>query len=100
MVEDQDFPTQLGDEAFGGTLRWATSVIALTAIALALFNASAIAAWTEDLTPGPGTTRAVVAAESWATMTARIGLGTPYAELHSMWKRLETTRWPDEDPRR
>lgn len=94
MVEEQDFPTALADEADAAPLRWTAGVVALTALALALFNAGAIAAWTEDLVPGPGTTRAVIAAEHWKDTTARIGLGTPYTALHHLWKRSESARWP------
>ena len=93
MVEDQDFPTQFADEAESGPLRWAASVIALTAVALALFNAGAMAAWTEDMAPGPYTTYAVVAAESWKSTTARLGFAVAYTDLHQMWKRLESARW-------
>lgn len=95
MVEEQDFPTQLGDETDGGALRWTTGIIVLTALALAVFNAGAITAWTEDLVPGPAATHAVITAERWKGATAQVGLDTAYGEVHRLWKRLEEVRWPD-----
>jgi hypothetical protein len=97
MVEP-DFPTELPGEPEGGAgaLRWTCGLLAITAIALALFNADAIAAWTEDLSPGPGTARIVTAAEAWQAATARLGLGAPHTSLHHVWKRAESMHWPGE----
>jgi hypothetical protein len=99
MIDSDEFPTDLPDDPAGktGALGWAAGVIALTAMALASFNAGAISAWADDLSPGPGTTRVVAMASAWEEATASVGLGTPHAGLHRIWKRAETAQWGRHD---
>ena len=95
MIDSHEFPTELPADPEGGAgaLRWTAGVIALTAFALALFNAEVIADWTQDLSPGPRTARVMTAADGWKAATARLGLDAPHAGLHRVWKRAEALAW-------
>ena len=55
MADEDDFPVKLTPDSDGGAsaLRWTSGVLALTALALALLNAGAIANWSQELAPGP-----------------------------------------------
>ena len=95
MSDAREFPTQLADDPDGGAgaLGWTTGVIALTAAALALFNAGSIATWAEDLDPGPATIKVVTVADAWQDATARLGLGAAHADLHRAWTRAQSAHW-------
>ena len=96
MRQDHDFPTDILDEADHGAsaVRWASGVVALAALALALANADALAGWSEDLTPSPLSSRVVGAAEEWKQATERLRLDRPHSGFHRAWERAETIGWP------
>ena len=74
-------------------LRWTTRVIALSALALSLLNAAALASWIQDLPAAPGTARAIAAADAWQAGTTQLGLDTPRAALRGAWQRAEGAQW-------
>jgi hypothetical protein len=86
------FPTEFPEDT--GALRWTCGILAITAVALACFNADAIAGWAEGLSMNPTTARIVVAADAWQGAMNAAGLGAPHADLHHVWKRAEAQRWP------
>ena len=96
MTDNHDFPTDFaaGPAGEAGALRWTSAVLALTALALAVLNAGAIAGWAEDLPASPGTARVMAAADAWQTETAQLGLDAAHAGLHSGWKRAQAMPWP------
>jgi len=96
MTNADDFPAAFpgGSESASGALRWASGILAMTALGLALFNADAIAGWAEDLTMSAGTARIVTIADTWRSGTKRYGLDRPHASLHRLWKQAEAARWP------
>lgn len=92
--DSYEFPTDLADEGDPkGALRWTFGVVAASAALLALTNAAAISSWASGFEPGPVTERLSRAADGWESATADLGLGTPHARLHKMWKRAELARW-------
>ncbi|HEY6816149.1 MAG TPA: hypothetical protein VI168_11460 [Croceibacterium sp.] len=97
MTDSHDFPAEFpADPAGSGdALVWTAGVIVASALALALFNASAIANWTQDLPAGPRTARAIATAEAWNAETTEIGLDAPYQRVRHAWKRAKATPWPE-----
>ncbi|MCW3848864.1 hypothetical protein OF829_16630 [Sphingomonas sp. LB-2] len=95
MTDGEDFPVELSADPDGGAgaLRWTVLVLAITTLALALLNAEAIANWSHELSPSPGTAHVMAAADAWKDTTVRIGADTPHARLHRAWKRAEAMRW-------
>jgi hypothetical protein len=97
--DSYEYPTDLGDDSDArGAFRWTVVVIAITATLLALTNATAISGWASSFDPKPGIYTLVDAADGWEAATARLGLGTPHAEMHQVWKRAEAARWSDRNP--
>ena len=95
MTDSHDFPVDLPADPDGGAgaLRWTARILTLTTAALALLNAAAIADWTHELSPSPGTAKLMAAADAWQGATARFGFDQPHAKLHHAWKHAESTRW-------
>jgi hypothetical protein len=96
MIESHEFPAEFPADPAGGTdaLRWTTTIIALTALALALLNPEAIVAWTRELPAAPSTVHAMTAADAWHAGSAGLGLDAPRTALHRAWQRAEAARWP------
>lgn len=96
MTEDHDFPVDLPADPDGGTgaLRWTSGILIATTLALAVLNASAIASWSHDLPPSPGTAKVMAIADAWQDKTARLGFDRPHAKLHKVWKRAQSSQWP------
>jgi len=90
-----DFPPD--PEGTPDPLRWTTRVIALTALALALLNAAALASWIQDLPAAPSTARAMAAADAWHAGTTKLGLDAPRNQLHSAWQKAEAARWGSDE---
>lgn len=94
--DSYEFPADIGDDDDPGALRWTTTVIAVTAGLLALFNAQALTGWAEELTPGPTSVKLVAAATMWEDTTGSLGL--PHARLHKAWKQVERAEWTPRAP--
>lgn len=96
MTDSHDFPVDLPADPDGGegALRWTAGILTIATLALALLNAEAIAGWTHDLPPSPGTARVMTAADAWHDATGRLGFGAAHAGLHQLWKRAQASRWP------
>ncbi|MEH3039840.1 MAG: hypothetical protein PGN21_07235 [Sphingomonas paucimobilis] len=77
---------------------WMTTIIATTALFLAVFDAHAIAAWFDELPPSPYTEplRAPIAA--WAATTARLGFDAPRAAVRGRWQAAQAARFGSEQP--
>jgi hypothetical protein len=100
-MHEEDFPTALPDDppGVGNALGWTISVVAMTTVLLALFNAQALDAWANDLSPTPEVERIVAAASAWRGQTDRYALGAPHARVHALWKTAEDARPPTPDQR-
>ncbi|MBO9713296.1 hypothetical protein [Sphingomonas sp.] len=100
MIDAEDFPTELPADPDGGAsaMRWTTGVIGLATAALALLNAGAIASWSEDLSPSPGTAKVMTAADGWQAAMTGLRLDAPHGELHRAWKQAESARWSGDAP--
>ncbi|MGF7147524.1 hypothetical protein FHS96_001133 [Sphingomonas zeicaulis] len=88
------------DEDERGTLRplgWTATVIVTAAALLALFNATALRGWAQDLPPGPVTERIVAAAEGWYALTDRIGLTAPGKTIRAAYDGVKAARFGDQD---
>ncbi|HEV2865285.1 MAG TPA: hypothetical protein VGX37_02110 [Allosphingosinicella sp.] len=75
-----------------GALRWATTVIAVAALLLALLNAHALRSWAYQLPPGVWSERAVAAAETWYGAMDRLRLNAPVEGMHGRWEQLRARR--------
>jgi hypothetical protein len=94
--DSYEFPTDLGEDAEPGALRWTATVIAVSAGLLALLNAQALTGWADELAPGPVSVKLVAAANAWEDMTG--SLGVPHARLHKAWKQVERVDWSPRAP--
>ena len=94
-------PVDLPPEAEGSPARrglgWTTMVIATAAALLALFNATALQGWAQDLPPGPMSQRIVAAAEGWYRLTDRIGLTAPGKTIRAAYDRVKAARFAGQD---
>ncbi|MDB5688280.1 MAG: hypothetical protein JWL91_156 [Sphingomonas bacterium] len=80
----------------GHALRWTSVVIAVAAAFLLLFNAATIDEWAHELPPGPAAARLTTWTGAWAGLGGRIGLSTPRAAVHALWKRGQALRFDGE----
>jgi hypothetical protein len=100
MENAYDFPAEFPDDPEAGqtALRWAVAIVAMTALALSVLNAQAIAEWAAELPANPVTAKIVATADGWNARVAKAGLDTPRKDLHGAWKRAEATRWSTDSP--
>ena len=100
MADAHEFPTDLGDdtEPARDVLRWTGTVIALSALGLALLNPGAIDDWVNDLPPTPLTLRVAAMSDAYATSGVGIGLGAGHARMHAAWKAAERADWSGRQP--
>jgi hypothetical protein len=78
-------------------LKWTTTVMAITAAFLLVFNAHSLRGWAWELSPNDVTARVVTASEGWYGLTAKVGLNRPYEELHAWWRRNMNLRFPGQE---
>jgi hypothetical protein len=104
MADQFDSPVDVTAEVTGvsGLAQLATCV-GVAVIVLALFNAHALAAWADGLTPSTRSAAAVAVSHELADATAQRGLDSPRAALKSGWDQAKAARWAgqraDEDQR-
>lgn len=79
-------------------LKWASQVIAVATIVLALLNAHALRSWSYQLTPNDWTAPIVTAAEGWYDTADRFGLNRPVEAMHAGWQALKDLRFGGEGP--
>ena len=79
-------------------LRWASIVIAVATIVLALLNAHAIRGWSYQLAPNAWSAQIVTAAETWYDALDRLGLNRPVEAMHEGWQSLKDRRFGGEPP--
>jgi len=91
-----DLPGPVGREH---ALRWTATIVAVATLLLALTNASAIASWGAEQTPGPRVAQLLDHADRWREATDQAGLGSARATLHRLWKKMEEARWPGDRAR-
>lgn len=94
MAEDFDSPVDVAtdDQGLSGLGQLAVAM-ALALFVLALFNAHALAAWTDTLEPGERSARIGAVAHGLADTTAARGLDGPRAALHDEWETAKAARW-------
>ncbi len=100
MAEEFDSPVDIAtdDQGLPGVGQLIVA-IAVAAYVLLLWNAHALAAWTDGLEPGPLSARAGAIAHALADKTAAAGMDAPRAALHDEWERVKAARWPGQtDP--
>lgn len=78
-------------------LRWTTIVIVTAAALLALFNATALQGWAQDLPPGPLSERIVTATKGWYALTDRIGLTAPGKTIRAAYDRVKAARFDGQE---
>lgn len=93
--DSYEYPTDLpaGEQDSAGALRWTIGVIAITSVLLALTNAGAVSGWAGSFDPQPHVMPLVRAADRWDAATRRLGLATPHARMHAVWRDAEKARW-------
>ncbi|AEI37665.1 MAG: hypothetical protein ABF461_06090 [Zymomonas mobilis subsp. pomaceae] len=90
-----DLPSDAEDRHHA--LLWTIESIVIATVLLAIFNATSIADWADELSPTPWTAPIVATADSWKNMTANMGLSKPRDFLHQSWKKLEAIHFSDAD---
>ncbi|HTU11008.1 MAG TPA: hypothetical protein VMG08_08940 [Allosphingosinicella sp.] len=78
-------------------LKWTTTVMAVTALFLLVFNATALRGWAYELTPTDTSAKVVSASEGWYDLTAGIGLNKPVDALHHWWRGNMNLRFPGQE---
>ena len=79
-------------------LKWTTTVIAVAALFLLVFNAHSLRGWAYELVPDETSSRIVVVSETWYDLTARVGLNRPVEGLHHWWRGNMNLRFPGQEP--
>jgi hypothetical protein len=74
-------------------VRWAATVIAVAALFLLVFNATAIRSWAASLKPSEASAQFAVLAGQWEDATARFGLTQPRAVVHDLWAKQRALTW-------
>jgi hypothetical protein len=95
-----EFPVDLpGPAGEMHALRWTSIVVGMATVSLALTNAASIYGWGTDLTPGSRVAQLVERADRWRVVTDNVGLGSPRATMHRMWRKIEEAQWPGQRPK-
>jgi hypothetical protein len=99
MPVAQEFPVDLPDDPIGRrpALGWTAIALSIATVSLALTNAVSIDHWSAALTPSQTTAYILGDAGRWHAATVRIGLDTPRATMHRMWRKMEEARWAARD---
>ncbi|AHE54203.1 hypothetical protein [Sphingomonas sanxanigenens] len=92
-----DLPPEEGGAGGRQALRWTTVVIVTAATLLALFNATALRGWAQDLPPGPVSERILTAAEGWYGLTDAAGLTAPGKTIRAAYDRVKAARFGGAD---
>jgi hypothetical protein len=101
MADDFTSPVDIEASADGlPGLGQLAVALGLALILLGLFNAHALAAWADGLTPGPRTAPVAAAAHDLADRLAARGLDTPRAVLHDAGEQAKAARWPGQADQR
>jgi hypothetical protein len=79
-------------------LRWATTVMAVAALFLFVFNAHSLRGWAYERTPNDTTAKVVAASETWYSISASIGVNRPYEAMHAWWRGMMNLRFPGQEP--
>ena len=93
-MEEFESPVDLAEAPLAGVnpLGWASGIIAVAAMLLLLFDAASLAAWIDELEPGPVQAEAAQRAHGWHDMTAAWGLAAPRATVKSAWDEAKDQR--------
>jgi hypothetical protein len=75
-------------------LRWASQVIAVATLVLALLNAHALRGWSYQLPPNDRTAMIVTFAEAWYDVADQAGLNRPFEAMHAAWQSAKDARFP------
>ena len=79
-------------------LKWTTTVIAVAAAFLLVFNAHTIRAWAYELSPNDTNAKVVSASETWYAWTSKAYLNRPVEGLHHWWRGMMNLRFPGQPP--
>jgi hypothetical protein len=74
-------------------LRWASQVIAVATLVLAVFNAHALRGWSYQLAPNDYSARIVTIAEAWYDLADQAGLNRPFEAMHAAWQSAKDARF-------
>ena len=75
-------------------LKWTTTVLAVAAAFLLLFNAHSLRGWAYELVPDDVSAKIVSVSETWYDTTAKAGLNRPVEALHAWWRGNMNLRFP------
>lgn len=96
MADAFDSPIDIDAEAqpsaLGGLAQMATAV-GIATLLLLLFNAHALAAWADALSPGPHTQAVNATVQGLYSRTQARGFDGPRAALNGEWERVKALRW-------
>lgn len=84
------------DEQGKRPLGWATLAIFVASLFLLVTNAFALKGWVDEQPASPLQERLAYWAGEWEDATGALGLGTPRAEIHKLWKKAEAARFNPE----
>ena len=89
-LEDTLSPVDLPDDApgEGAPLRWTSTIVAVAAAFLFLFNAGAVRGWASDLPPDRYAP-VIAAADAWHGLTGRLGLTWPVETMRGWWQAAQ-----------
>jgi hypothetical protein len=94
-----DSPVDIPREGPGRRpLGWATRTIFVASLFLLITNAVALRGWIDEQPVSPLQARLAGWAAEWAEATSALGLGSPRAEVHRLWKEGEAARFESERP--
>ena len=79
-------------------LKWTSTILAVAAAFLLLFNATALRGWAYELVPDETAAKIVTVSERWYDLTAGIGLNRPVNALHHWWRGNMNLRFPWQEP--
>ncbi|MGE0776552.1 MAG: hypothetical protein AB7L36_16140 [Sphingomonadaceae bacterium] len=76
-------------------LGWTTLTIFVASLFLLVTNAFSIKSWIDEQPASPLQARLASWAGEWQSATDALGLGTPRAELHALWKKAQSAKFDD-----
>jgi hypothetical protein len=92
--DEFDSPVDLPrDEPGRRPLGWTTLTLFVASLFLLVTNAFSIKGWIDEQPASPLQAKLAAWAGEWEDATGSLGLGTPRAEIHRVWKESEAARF-------
>jgi hypothetical protein len=92
--DEFESPVDLPRDASGKRpLGWTTLTIFVAGLLLLVTNAFSLKGWIDEQPASPLQAKLAGWAGEWQDATGSLGLGTPRAEIHKLWKESEAARF-------